>query len=39
MQAAARLVPEDRAVRARRRNGVVDALDSVLKGARDVAGL
>ncbi|MCX4637867.1 hypothetical protein HEP86_01075 [Streptomyces sp. RPA4-5] len=39
VQAAARLVPEDRAAHARRRNGVVDALDSVLKGARDVAGL
>ncbi|MCF3142583.1 hypothetical protein [Streptomyces platensis] len=39
VQAAARLVPEDRAVRARRRNGVVDALDSVVKGVRDVAGL
>ncbi|MEU3989640.1 hypothetical protein OG301_01155 [Streptomyces platensis] len=39
VQAAARLVPEDRAGRERRRNGVVDALDSVLKGARDIAGL
>lgn len=39
VQAAARLVPADRAVRARRHNGVVGALDSVLKGARDVAGL
>ncbi|BDM69969.1 hypothetical protein HEK616_34560 [Streptomyces nigrescens] len=29
----------DRAAGARRRNAVVDALDSVLKGARDVAGL
>ncbi|MFE7539206.1 hypothetical protein [Streptomyces platensis] len=39
VQAAARLVPADRAGRARRRNGVVDALDSALKGARDIAGL
>ncbi|WP_405680607.1 hypothetical protein OG239_05520 [Streptomyces sp. NBC_00868] len=39
VQAAARLVPADRAARARRRNGVVDALDSVVKRARDVAGL
>ncbi|GFE19378.1 hypothetical protein Sgleb_74250 [Streptomyces glebosus] len=39
VQAAARLVPADRAGRARRHNGVVDALDSALKGARDIAGL
>ncbi|MGA5565203.1 hypothetical protein ACPCUV_29105 [Streptomyces platensis] len=39
VQAAARLVPADRAARARQRNGVMDALDSVLKGARDLAGL
>ncbi|MFF3501593.1 hypothetical protein [Streptomyces sp. NPDC003247] len=39
VQAAARLVPTDRAERARRHNAVVDALDSVLKKAGDVAGL
>ncbi|MFE5596027.1 hypothetical protein [Streptomyces sp. NPDC056549] len=39
VQAAARLVPADRAARARQRNAVVDTLDSVLKKARDVAGL
>lgn len=39
VQAAARLVPAGRAARARQRNGVMDALDSVFKGARDLAGL
>ncbi|MEE1843749.1 hypothetical protein ABZ776_27150 [Streptomyces sp. NPDC007076] len=39
VQAAARLVPADRAARARRHDGVVDTLDSVLKRARDVTGL
>ncbi|WP_405835335.1 hypothetical protein OG528_00845 [Streptomyces platensis] len=39
VQAAARLVPADQAGRARRHNGVVDALDSALQGARDIAGL
>ncbi|MFC9588720.1 hypothetical protein ACFTUC_02735 [Streptomyces sp. NPDC056944] len=39
VQAAARLVPADRAARARQRKAVVDTLDSVLKKARDVAGL
>ncbi len=39
VQAAARLVPSDRVARARRHDDVVDALDSVLKRAGDVAGL
>lgn len=39
VQAAARLVPADRAARARRHDAVVDALGSVLKRAGDVAGL
>ncbi|MFB6939945.1 MULTISPECIES: hypothetical protein [unclassified Streptomyces] len=39
VQAAARLVPADRAARARRHGAAVDALGSVLKRARDVAGL
>ncbi|WP_405779000.1 hypothetical protein [Streptomyces sp. NBC_00859] len=39
VQAAARLVPADRAARAKRHNAVVDTLDSVAKGARDVTGL
>ncbi|MCK8433563.1 hypothetical protein G3I77_11080 [Streptomyces sp. D2-8] len=39
VQAAARLVPADRAARARQHNAVVDALDSVLKRGGDVAGL
>ncbi|MET7455803.1 hypothetical protein ABZT03_28715 [Streptomyces sp. NPDC005574] len=39
VQAAARLVPADRAARARRHNSVVDALDSVLKRAGGVDGL
>ncbi|MFD8201329.1 hypothetical protein [Streptomyces sp. NPDC059701] len=39
VQAAARLVPADRAARARQRNAVVDALDSVQKRAGDIAGL
>ncbi|SDD82598.1 hypothetical protein [Streptomyces prasinopilosus] len=38
-QAAARLVPADRAARARRHDAVVDALDSVLKRVADVPGL
>lgn len=39
VQAAARLVPADRAAHARRRNAVVDRFSSVLKRARDVPGL
>lgn len=39
VQAAARLVPADRAARARRQDAKVDALSSVLGKARDVAGL
>jgi hypothetical protein len=39
VQAAARLVPADRAARARQRNALVDALDSVRRRAGDVAGL
>ncbi|MFD8277515.1 hypothetical protein [Streptomyces flaveolus] len=39
VQAAARLVPADRTVRAGRRNAVVEALESVQKRAGDVAGL
>ncbi|MGW7261193.1 hypothetical protein [Streptomyces sp. NPDC054834] len=39
VQAAVRLVPADRAARVRRHDAVVDALDSVLKRAGDVAGL
>ncbi|MFD5426767.1 hypothetical protein [Streptomyces sp. NPDC127084] len=39
VQTAARLVPEDRASRARRRQAGVDALDSVLRRAGDIAGL
>ncbi|MGV9453087.1 hypothetical protein [Streptomyces sp. NPDC003635] len=39
VQAAARLVPADRAAGARRHNAVVDALDSVIKKAGDVANL
>ncbi|MGW3683831.1 hypothetical protein [Streptomyces prasinus] len=38
-QSAARLVPADRATRARQRNAVVEALGSVLKRAGDVPGL
>lgn len=39
VQTAARLVPADRAARARRQDAVVDTLGSVLKRAGDVAGL
>ncbi|MFI2377541.1 hypothetical protein ACH5AO_21085 [Streptomyces sp. NPDC018964] len=39
VQAAARLVPTDRAVRARRRDAVGDKLTAVLKRAGDVTGL
>ncbi|MFE3829421.1 hypothetical protein [Streptomyces sp. NPDC059092] len=39
VQAAERLVPADRAARARRHDAAVDALGSVLKKARDVTGL
>ncbi|MGW8955924.1 hypothetical protein [Streptomyces sp. NPDC055709] len=39
VRAAARLVPADRAARARRHDAAVDALDSVLKRVRDVSGL
>ncbi|MFB7421197.1 hypothetical protein ACFC1L_42290 [Streptomyces sp. NPDC056210] len=38
VQAAARLVPTDRAARARRHNTVVDAFGSALKRVGDVAG-
>ncbi|MEU9759012.1 hypothetical protein AB0D98_04270 [Streptomyces sp. NPDC047987] len=38
VQAAVRLVPADRVVRARRHNDVLDTLDSVLKRAGDIAG-
>ncbi|MEU1280282.1 hypothetical protein [Streptomyces sp. NPDC005805] len=37
-QAAARLVPADRAARTRRHNTVLDTLDSVLRKARDATG-
>ncbi|MER5747986.1 hypothetical protein ACFV97_17055 [Streptomyces sp. NPDC059913] len=39
VQVAARLVPADRAARAKRRDAAVDTFDSVLKKARDIAGL
>ncbi|BFO14303.1 hypothetical protein SHKM778_06910 [Streptomyces sp. KM77-8] len=39
VQAAARLVPADRATRARQHNAVVEKLNSVLKRAGDVPGL
>jgi hypothetical protein len=39
VQTAARLVPTDRAARARRRDAVGDKITSVLKRAGDVAGL
>ncbi|WP_405787507.1 hypothetical protein OG753_06215 [Streptomyces sp. NBC_00029] len=39
VEAAARLVPAEQAERARRHGAVVNRLDSVLKRARDVAGL
>ncbi|MFG2494972.1 hypothetical protein ACGFSD_28530 [Streptomyces caniferus] len=39
VQAAAWLVPADRAARAKRYNSVVDTLGSVLKRVGDVAGL
>ncbi|WP_280882504.1 hypothetical protein [Streptomyces pseudovenezuelae] len=38
VQAAARLVPADRAAHARRRNAVVDRVSSVLKRVRDIPG-
>ncbi|GAA2598393.1 MULTISPECIES: hypothetical protein [Streptomyces] len=38
VQVAARLVPADRAARARRQNAVVDGLDTVLRRFGDVAG-
>ncbi|MFF8835686.1 hypothetical protein [Streptomyces sp. NPDC015130] len=38
-QVAELLVPQDRAARARRRDGRLDALDSVLKKAREAMGL
>jgi hypothetical protein len=38
VQTAARLVPADRAARARRHNAVLDALDSVSGRAGDIAG-
>jgi len=39
VQAAAQLVPADRAAHARRHNAVVDTVGSVLKRVRDVPGL
>ncbi|MET9532463.1 MULTISPECIES: hypothetical protein [unclassified Streptomyces] len=39
VQAGERLVPADRAARARRHNAMVDSLDSVVKRAREVTGL
>ncbi|MGW0799709.1 hypothetical protein [Streptomyces sp. NPDC002692] len=39
VRTAARLVPVDRAARARRRDSVVDAFDSVVKRAGGVTGL
>ncbi|MEV8395022.1 MULTISPECIES: hypothetical protein [unclassified Streptomyces] len=39
VEAAARLVPADRAARARRHDAAVDAIGSVLKKARDATGL
>ncbi|MCX4985946.1 hypothetical protein [Streptomyces sp. NBC_00572] len=39
VRTAERLVPEDRAARARRRDGGVAALDSVLQRARDITGM
>ncbi|WP_329595660.1 hypothetical protein OG195_43180 (plasmid) [Streptomyces sp. NBC_01362] len=39
VQVAARLVPADRAARARRHDAAVDGLGSVLKRARDISGL
>jgi hypothetical protein len=38
VQTAARLVPADRAARARQHNAVVDTLDSVLRRVGDVTG-
>ncbi|AXI75586.1 hypothetical protein [Streptomyces cavourensis] len=39
VQTAARLVPADRAARAKRHNGVMNAFESVFKKVRDVSGL
>ncbi|MFJ4482532.1 hypothetical protein ACIP3D_09340 [Streptomyces longwoodensis] len=39
VRTAERLVPADRAARARQRNAVADAFDSVFKKAGDIAGL
>ncbi|MFB6814548.1 hypothetical protein ACFCV8_08375 [Streptomyces sp. NPDC056347] len=39
VQVAARLVPADRAERARRQDTAVNTLDSVLKKAREITGL
>ncbi|MFJ5073067.1 hypothetical protein ACIP8Z_00480 [Streptomyces sp. NPDC088553] len=39
VRTAERLVPEDRAARARRRDSGVAALDSVLQRARDITGM
>ncbi|WP_431964196.1 hypothetical protein [Actinacidiphila sp. bgisy160] len=39
VQVAARLVPTDRAARARRHNAVMDALDSTLKRVGEIADL
>ncbi|MEU9455142.1 hypothetical protein [Streptomyces sp. NPDC048277] len=39
VEAAARLVPADKAARARRHNAAMDRLESVLKKAGDIAGL
>ncbi|MFB6904907.1 MULTISPECIES: hypothetical protein [Streptomyces] len=39
VEAAARLVPADRAARAKRHNGVLKTVESVVKKIRDVPGL
>ncbi|MFJ4828070.1 hypothetical protein ACIP5L_32875 [Streptomyces bacillaris] len=39
VEAAARLVPTDRAARAKRHNGVLKTVESVVKKIRDVPGL
>ncbi|MFE5941677.1 hypothetical protein [Streptomyces sp. NPDC056480] len=39
VRTAERLVPEERAARARRRDGAVSALDSAIQRARDVTGM
>lgn len=39
VEAAARLVPEERAAREKKRNAVVNAIDSVRRAAGDVGGM